>query len=190
MPYALLKNNISSNEGLIMDLFEVQRMAKEMRTQITLLVDINIFYRIAKLLYSSTFMEYNCRGAMANLDMNFGIWHAYAHVVKRLRTVFLSWWSSLEYSDLLVKPAEVSVYLFPKFVEMEYMLTSMYCVREKVGPHIRRMVAQAIADHGDDHFVTHCARMLELLMLRFVPYVFNLGVTVRIQCVFVRIPYA
>jgi hypothetical protein len=168
-----------------MDLFEIQRLAKQMHTQITLLVDINIFYRIAKLMYSATFMEYNCRGAMVNLDMNFGIWHAYAHVVKRLRAVFLSWWCSLEYSNMLVKPAEVSVYLFPKFVEIEYMVTAMYCLREKLRPHLRRMMAQAVADHGDDHFVTRCTRMLELLLLHFVPYVFNLGVTVRTQCVFI-----
>ena len=178
-PFGIEKNNISTSDGLILDLMHMQDVVKKLHVRVTLLLDINVYYRIMKLVYSVTFVQFNLRAALRDIDMVFGVWHAYAHCVKRMRLVFFPWWCCLEYTTMLDDPEETMVYLFPKVLTMEMIVAGLYCIRSRVRPVLQRLVAQCEVDHGQSHVVTINAKMLQLFLLGYVPFIFNLGTTVR-----------
>lgn len=180
-PFRLVQNNVGSNEGLIADLIVVADMASRNPYQVTLLVDVNIFYRICKLMYSASFIDFNVRLALANVDLIFGVWHAYAHCVKRLRLVFFPWWCCLEFPTMVDHPEDTEVFLFPELKTIEYVLASMYCIRSDAQRMMDHVVMQCRSDFGDDHHNVRCAKVLQLLMVKYVPFLFNLGVSVRVQ---------
>ena len=41
------------------------------------MVDINLYYRLMKMQYGSSYQRWNVRGAMRSSPLLFGVWHAY-----------------------------------------------------------------------------------------------------------------
>ena len=92
------------------------------------LSDVSIFYRTLKLMYGTTYLELNIWGGLGQVPLLFGIWHAYAHCVKRVYTVFKSFWACMEYGELLSVPEHTAVYSVPKLVTLEHTLVAMFLV--------------------------------------------------------------
>ena len=96
-PYDILDANVASTRGLL----EVLRWAREFRVArdlaaLPLLLDVNIFWRVQKLLYSRGFVTSSVQLAVRDLPLVFGAWHGYVHCVKRTFRTFRSWWACLE----------------------------------------------------------------------------------------------
>ena len=62
-----------------------------------ILLDVNVYYRLLKLIYHFDVISLKLRGAMQPHPLVFGIWHAYAHCLKRTFTTFRTQWAALEY---------------------------------------------------------------------------------------------
>ena len=69
-----------------------------------ILADVDIFYRIVKAMYSETHVHLNIRGALFNRPLIFGLWHSYAHCVKKTFARFKSFWCFLGYADMQFGP--------------------------------------------------------------------------------------
>ena len=71
--------------GIIAVLTRVEEARANSRfKQIPLLVDINIWYRILKLMYGASYCDINTRKWMAQTPLIFGVWHAYKYCVECL----------------------------------------------------------------------------------------------------------
>jgi hypothetical protein len=100
-PFDIVNTNIGSTTGLCSVLEHILAAQRTVQEDILLLGDINVFYRVVKFVYSRDTQHFNLRAALAGVTPCFGVWHAYAHCVKRVHQVFLPWWTALEYNDVL-----------------------------------------------------------------------------------------
>ena len=104
-----------------------------------ILVDINIYYRMLKAIYSENAIVLNMHGAMYYQPLLMGCWHCYVHCVKRVYRRFHTYWATLEYRDLLHgddRTLGVKVYSFPKIFTLEFMVTAMFLLQ---GPCTNRV---------------------------------------------------
>ena len=74
-----------------------------MHSTVVVMADVNIYYRLVKAMYSINHVHLNIRGQMHHRPLLFGIWHAYAHAVKRTFDRFRSFWCYIEYPDVRLR---------------------------------------------------------------------------------------
>jgi hypothetical protein len=178
MPHDVWAGNIGSLEGLVMGLtFAKQQQQRRGMTQ-QVLSDVNIFYRSLKLMYGVTFSEHNVRGVMNQVPLQFGVWHAYAHCVKRCYAVFKSFWACLEYQEMLAQPDQTHVYSYPKLVTLEHLLVAMFLARAEIQKRLEDTLAKNNADVLVDRTKWQLV-MLQRLLFDFVPTLMHLGISVR-----------
>jgi hypothetical protein len=178
IPHDVREGNIGSLEGLVMALTLAKQQQQRRGVTQPLLSDVNIFYRTLKLMYGVTFSEHNVRGVMDKVPLLFGVWHAYAHCVKRCYAVFKSFWASLEYKEMLGQPDKTEVYSYPKLVTLEHLLVAMFLARAEIKKRLEDTLAKNNAD------VLVCRTKWQLVMLHrllfdFVPTLMHLGISVR-----------
>ena len=178
IPHDVREGNIGSLEGLILGLTMARDLQRSRGVVLPVLSDVNIFYRGLKIMYGANFADQNVRGALNDVPMLFGVWHAYAHCVKRCYTVFKSFWACLEFRDMLRQPEDTVVYSYPKLVTLEHMVVAMLLARGEV----RRRLEQCLQLSNADVLV--CQRrwqltMLQRLLFDFVPALMQLGISVR-----------
>ena len=61
-----------------------------------MLMDVNIFWRVLKLVYSMQYAACNVRGELAECVPVLGIWHAHAHSVKKVYEHFMPFFAALD----------------------------------------------------------------------------------------------
>ena len=121
----------------------------------------------------------NIRGALRHHPLLFGVWHAYAHCVKRTFSVFKTVWAALEYPGFLRFPEVTSVYLKPHMDVLEQMVVAMYLVHSGLRSQLEATVAQCAVDFGDGSRIHRLSECLLLLVTVYAPCLFNLGMSVR-----------
>ena len=178
-PWAVYGENVGSTLGLLAILEKVLESQQVVRKTMPLLMDVNIYYRLLKLLYHKKLLRFNVRGAMSQHPLVFGIWHAYAHCVKRTFTMFKSVWAALEYPTFLSHPELTSVYLKPRLDGLEQMIVGIYLIHSECRTSLEDLVRQTNSDFGSTDWRHLLAKQLHLLVTVYVPCLFNLGMSVR-----------
>lgn len=181
MPYAIKDAAIGSMDGL-MDVLEIVRQVAESLelSPMAILSDVNIFYRIHKILHTKSFWMCGAHRGLQRLPLLFGAWHSYAHVLKRTYAVFRPWWCALSHEGLMDDYAATDVYNHPKIVFLEHtVVTAFLNVRVAVVKIGEAKAAQTDLTGKaleDRNMQLH---MLELLLCEYIPAIMELGIGVR-----------
>ena len=75
-----------------------------------LLVDEKIHYAINKLMYSVTFKDYNVPSWLAQVPLEYGVWHPYKHAVTLVYRKFFPVFALLESTGLPTLGASIRVH--------------------------------------------------------------------------------
>ena len=89
-PWSVNGENVGASGGLLKSMTIVIEMQRCSGKIMPILLDVNVYYRLLKLMYHGDVVSLNLRGAMQQHPLVFGLWHAYAHCVKRTFMVFRS----------------------------------------------------------------------------------------------------
>jgi len=187
-PYDIAQHNISATEGLIRVMAYVQQQAAQLGASLTpVLCDVNIFWRIAKLLFSESYMHLDVHAALASTPLVFGVWHCYVHCVRRVWAVFRPWWMAVEYADLLgADPAAAKCYDYPALIQLEHTVLALAvhgpAMKASIAEALRQVAATAPTTSLDIERKDRQMLQLEMLALfltEYVPCLFLLGVEVR-----------
>jgi hypothetical protein len=141
-------------------------------------ISFHPYYRVLKRMYSVAHVHQNVREAMRNTPMMFGVWHAYAHCVRKTHETFRSLWSALEYPTLL-DGQSTPVFAYPTLFTLECMVCGLFLAQPDVTLDIRRCVAQLEHDHAPDHPTVRLARNVHVLINEYIPTLMYLGVFLR-----------
>lgn len=166
------------HQQALVSALEVQRQT---RGTCALLMDVNIFWRTLRLAYANEYAEHNVRGALDAFCPVLGIWHAYAHSLKKVHEVFLPWWAALEIPRFLEDPEVSVVYTKPKLITIEHMVMGLFLAADSVEEELKRTVAEAIAEYGEDSPQAQQSQGLLLLVTEYCPALVEMGMAVR-QC--------
>ena len=178
-PWSVHGDNVGSTEGLLRVLLRVVDAQRQLKKLVPILVDINVYYRVMKLLYNPKLLQVNVRGALTEHPLLFGLWHAYAHCLKRTFWQFRSCWAALEYAGFVRFPTTTKVYLKPKVDALEQMVVAMYLIHGQRQAVLRHTVAQCRTDFGEGSRAHCLAQCMELLLGEYVPCLFTIGLSVR-----------
>ena len=178
-PWSVNGENVGSTLGMLSSVEYVMNIQRRSGKLMPILVDVNVYYRILKLLYHKDTISLNIRGAFRGHPLVFGLWHAYAHCVKRTFVVFKNLWAALEYPGFVKFPESTSVYLKPRLDSLEQMVTGMYLIHGEGWNELKTTVLKCKNDFGDDSQMARLASSLELLLVEFVPCLFTIGLSVR-----------
>ena len=179
MPWMVYGDNVGSTSGMVVSLGRLIAAQRAVGKLMPIIVDVNVYYRILKLLYHKSLLKSNIRGAMSQHPLLFGLWHAYAHCVKRTFAVFKICWAALEYPAFITHPETTSVYLKPHMDALEQMIVAMYLVHSRRQVQLDAAVAQCAADFGEGSRPHRIATCLHLLVTAYAPCLFELGMSVR-----------
>ena len=93
-PYDILQENVQDTLGLIDVIAYLQKQVQELQVGLLpLLVDVNIFWRLHKLMHSVSYVACDAASALQKHPVLFGVWHAYKHCLLRVHEVFRRCWS-------------------------------------------------------------------------------------------------
>ena len=179
MPWMVYGENVGSTSGMVVSLSRLLAAQRVVGKLMPIIVDVNVYYRLLKLLYHKSLMKVNLRGAMSQHPLLFGLWHAYAHCVKRTFAVFKLCWSALEYTGFVQFPEATTIYLKPHLDVLEQMIVAMYLVHYRRQTQLESLVAQCAADFGAGSRIHRVAECLQLLVTVYAPSLFGLGMSVR-----------
>lgn len=188
-PYDIQGHNISSSEGLVQVLAYLQRETAKLRLLLApVLCDVNIFWRIQRMLYSQSYVHLDVHAGLGSMPIIFGVWHCYVHCIRRVWAVFRPWWMPIEYPELLgPDPGAAKCYDYPSLIQLEHTVLALAVH----GPHLkaaiataRREVCASSASSSTSHDFVGNHRlmlldMLDLFLTEYVPCLFQLGVEVR-----------
>jgi hypothetical protein len=116
---------------------------------------------------------------MAEHPLLFGLWHAYAHCVKRTFAVFRHCWVALEYAAYVQQPTTTTVYLKPRMDALEQLISATYVVHHQRSQQLKATVAQCQADFGSGSRMHRLAQCMDLLVTVNIPCLFAIGLSVR-----------
>lgn len=180
-PFQMLSADIKSTDGLVDAMLEVLRLQSVTCGLCCVLADVNIFWRVIRLVYCVQYAHLNIRGELAECMPVLGIWHAYAHAVKKVYEHFLPWWAALEIPGFLQYPEESTVYSKPRLIVIEHLVMGLFLAGPQVEADIRRTLQQARERFGEDsQQVEQCLGLL-YLTTEYCPALVEMGIAVR-QC--------
>ena len=91
-----------------------------------LLCDMNIWWRVAKVVHHREHAASPVRGALRDICPVYGIWHAYKVCVTALYKAFSPFVICLEYDCFLMDPTATRVYQYPALIVLERPILSCY----------------------------------------------------------------
>jgi hypothetical protein len=77
-----------------------------------------------------------------------GVWHAYAHCIKKVYEHFLPWWACIEISGFLKYPEESTVYTRPRLITIEHLVMGEFPAGPEVETDIRRLLGDMEERYG------------------------------------------
>jgi hypothetical protein len=183
LPYDIQSLNISTSPGLVKVLCYLLDESKKLRLRLApVLCDVNIYWRIARIMYSMSYAEADTMYALKGHPMIFGVWHCYVHCVRRVWTVFRPWWMAVEFPELLGDaPETAKCYDYPALIQLEHTVTALAITGPALGNDITRALDSVKAE-PDSRFRSHRIMLLEMLNLfltQYIPCLMHLGVEVR-----------
>lgn len=75
LPYMLTEETVSSQKDLLIILSSLESLQVRTRRVVPLLVDMDIHYRILKLIYGNASMEFDFGKSMSSFPVLFGVYH-------------------------------------------------------------------------------------------------------------------
>jgi hypothetical protein len=139
LPYSLEEVQVGSNEDLITLLRDAVDLQGHSGCPLPLLVDENIHYRVARMLYGSPYKDWALSKELKNVPILYGVWHAYKHT---LTVVYRAYFAVLAHLDCTgVPPTRGPVKSRRRVLYMEKMFASLYLNRADLLPLIARLLA-------------------------------------------------
>jgi hypothetical protein len=180
-PHGLTDDDIKSTDGLVGAVEQMLTIQQSTMGLCCLLVDVNIFWRVLKLAYSVGNVQCNVVGAINQCVPVLGVWHAYAHSVKKVYEHFLPWWAALEIPGFVQHPVESIVYTKPRLIVIEHLVMGLFLAAPAVVDDVKACLAHCRSAFGDDSMqVQQCFGLL-VLCTEYCPAIVELGMNVR-QC--------
>ena len=177
----MLPADVKSTEGLVQALLGVLDIQHKTSGVCCMLMDVNIYRRTLKLVYTKGNIHANVAGLLDSCLPVLGVWHAYAHCCKKVYEHFMPWWACLEIPGFLKHPDESMVYTRPRLIVIEHLVMGLFLAAPSVETDIRRLLVDV-----DERFRTespqwHQVHGLQLLCLEYCPMLVEMGIAVR-QC--------
>ena len=184
--YGLSEHCVGKSADLVRLLEVVCGIQQHTRLLMPLLVDENIHYRIARLLYGPALVRYNLNEYLREVPVLYGVWHAYKHTLSVLYRAYFPVFALLEVTE---RPREGGAFsTHRKILAMEKMLAAMLVskgamLRVICDAYVRVHPADAASSSTDanEHERACVFEGLRQLLDFWVPAVFHLGLKVR-QC--------
>ena len=106
--YAVHTESVGTTRGLLelWDIVEGINYTTSDAHTMPLLSDVDIFYRIMKLLLSETWAAYPVWMALAGRPLLVGVWRGYKHCVTRCFQNFLTFWLAIQSPTFLDSPID------------------------------------------------------------------------------------
>ena len=90
-----------------------------------MLIDMNLFYSVAKMLYSSTYDVYKLHNVLRYCPMVYGVWHAYKYCRE---AVYRNPFSLCTFLSSGPQSPDTDVYTHPKLIWKERLIMSLLLV--------------------------------------------------------------
>ena len=141
-------------------------------------MDINIFWRVMKLIYHHSTAGVALRPALSGICPLFGLWHAYKQCINLTYKKFAPFFVPVEYDTYLSSPETIRAYAYPDLISKERLILGLYLG----GYHVYHSV-----QHNRNSFTgtgekTQWGRIwtaLHSLLFEYVPALLHLGILLR-----------
>ena len=180
-PWQMTDSDTSKQQGLVQALHEVEDITRHCGvSHVPILVDVNLFSRCMKLMYSSSYTFVDMRSWFRRHPVHFGAWHAYKQCVHTVYNAFLPYFVFMEYEPFRSNPETTSVGNFPKLITKECMVAALFLH----GRVLRGRLEQSVKNMGtgtNEMAPKVCGRLQALhnLLFQYVPALFLVGYLVR-----------
>ena len=126
---------VGSNDDLVLLLMDAVDLQQRSGHTLPLLVDENIHYRVAKMLYGSPYRKWAVGGLLREVPLLYGVWHAYKHT---LTVVYRTFFAVLAHLDCNGQPpSRGPVKNTRRVLFMEKLFASLYLLRQELLPEVR-----------------------------------------------------
>ena len=126
-PYGLWDINVTKTAGLGDVLVRLSQDNPGNRNPVkVLLCDMNIWWRVAKVVYNREHVASPVRGALRDICLVYGIWHGYKACVTALYMAFSPFCIRVENDCFLMDPTAIRVYQYPALIVVERLILSWY----------------------------------------------------------------
>ena len=180
-PWQVTSADTSKQEGLVQALEDIDRMREHSKAPyLPILVDVNLYSRCMKLMYSTSYAGVNMRAWFRSHPVHFGMWHGYKQCVHAVYNAFLPFFVYMEYEDFRVHPETTSVGNFPKLITKECMVAAFFLHGKVLKARLHQGIKIAAkGDHPGARKVEMNLRALQSLLYEYVPALFIVGYLVR-----------
>ena len=125
MPLLLDSMNAASSKGLVQILATCLKIAQHACGDVPVLMDVNPYWRIMKLLYSRSTIAYNVHNSLHRIPPLFGIWHVYKYATTVLYRRYLPILALIEHPRLIHDANAEQVRCKPKLRHMEVLIAAL-----------------------------------------------------------------
>jgi hypothetical protein len=101
LPYNVSELQVGSNDDLVLLLLDVVDLQEHSGHSLPLLLDENIHYRVARMLYGKPYVHWAVGGLLREVPLLYGVWHAYKHT---LTIVYRTYFAVLAHLDCTGQP--------------------------------------------------------------------------------------
>jgi hypothetical protein len=177
-PRSILPDNVGELGPLLQTLDFVRQDTRRFRGTVGVLCDVKPYYSVLKAMYSRTHVDQNLRGELHHMPFVLGVWHAYAHAIRRVWSAFRPWWTCVEYLEVL-HDLECNIYNYPKLRTQEIVVASLFLAQQQMGNALRSNAERCARDYPSDDPRAVQSRGLHLLVNEYVPALMEIGISVR-----------
>ena len=197
-PWALSQLKVSSNLDMLKLMHEARAVQAHSGQPMPLLVDENVHYRLARLLYGSSYHPWDMAGYLRQVPVLYGVWHPYKHCLTVVYRAFFPVLAHLEAVGAPVVGSKVRAHR--KVLYMEKVFAALFLTARDVQLQLESKIATVgshVVPSGTDVATTSNqvpgssetgSRLTHELLLSvqrllqvYVPALFILGHKVR-QC--------
>ena len=172
-PLCLSKEKVSGNVSLLNLLQFTRDLAQYTRPVVPVLCDVNIHYRICKMMYGEKTTGWNVRLFLRSHPILHGFWHAYKFCVTQ---TFRSLWPIMTFFRKGLLRSRFPC--FPKLITMEIIVGALLL---GMGPHIRCVnrkchslgLARPVNRRGRLRYAV--CKAMQVLFTQYCPMLLNLG---------------
>ena len=182
-PFMLSELQSGTQSDLLALVIAVAEIQDQTERVLPVLVDEKIHYSIMKMLYSSSYHEYDIGHKLCRTPPVFGIWHPYKYTVTVTYRLFFP--LMVAFSNGVV-PVGAPVYAFPKLIFMERMFACLFVTAAKYKVRIQQKLTLLRARCHPPLVVSSPAgrllgqaHALYVLLFEYTPALFLIGHLVR-----------
>ena len=142
LPYNVSELQVGSNDDLALLLLDVVDLQEHSGHPLPLLVDENIHYRVARMLYGKPYVHWAVGGLLREVPLLYGVWHAYKHT---LTIVYRTYFAVLAHLDCTGQPpSRGPVTNKRRVLFMEKLFAALYLLRREM----LRLVQERLRQHA------------------------------------------